>query len=108
VPAHPAGTALVLAYGVTIRDEAHGSTSVGRPIRTMSGELVLVAGRPCDPPGCAVSADPQLSCGPLLLSNQNERSRGCVIGMDIHRTFAEVVSFSNSQMKGRHRPREVT
>ena len=31
-----------------------------------------------------------------------------VIGMDIRRTFAEVVSFSNSQMKGRHRPREVT
>ena len=23
VPAHPAGTALVLAYGVTIRDEGH-------------------------------------------------------------------------------------
>jgi hypothetical protein len=35
-----------------------GSTSVGRPIRTMSRELVLVAGRPCDRPGCAASADP--------------------------------------------------
>ena len=35
-----------------------GSTSVGRPTRTLSCELVLVAGRPCDPPGCAESADP--------------------------------------------------
>jgi hypothetical protein len=35
-----------------------GSTSVGRPIHRMSRELVLVAGRPCDPPGCAASADP--------------------------------------------------
>jgi hypothetical protein len=35
-----------------------GSTSVGRPIRIMSRELALVAGRPCDRPGCAESADP--------------------------------------------------
>ena len=35
-----------------------GSTSVGRPMRTLSRELVFVAGRPCDSPGCAVSADP--------------------------------------------------
>ena len=30
----------------------------GRPIHTMSCELVLVAGRLCDSPGCAESADP--------------------------------------------------
>ena len=35
-----------------------GSTSVGRPIYSMSRELALVAGRPCDRPGCAVNADP--------------------------------------------------
>jgi hypothetical protein len=35
-----------------------GSTSVGRPIHIMSRELALVAGRPCDQPGCAESADP--------------------------------------------------
>jgi hypothetical protein len=35
-----------------------GSTSVGRPMHIMSRELALVAGRPCDPPGCAESADP--------------------------------------------------
>ena len=31
---------------------------VGRPMHTMSCELVLVAGRLCDSPGCAVSANP--------------------------------------------------
>jgi hypothetical protein len=31
----------------------------------MSRELVLVAGRPRDLPGCAESANPQLSCCPL-------------------------------------------
>lgn len=30
----------------------------GRPIHTMSRELVLVAGRLCDSAGCAVSANP--------------------------------------------------
>src|SRR5271168_947986 len=35
VPAHPAGTALVLAYGPS-GTRGTGSTSVGRPIRTMS------------------------------------------------------------------------
>ena len=30
----------------------------GRPVHTMSCELALVAGRLCDSPGCAESADP--------------------------------------------------
>lgn len=30
----------------------------GRPMHTMSCELVLVAGRLCDSPGCAASANP--------------------------------------------------
>ncbi len=30
----------------------------GRPMHTMSCELVLVAGRLCDSPGCAEGADP--------------------------------------------------
>jgi hypothetical protein len=37
---------------------APGAREVGRPMHTMSRELVLVAGRPCDLPGCAESADP--------------------------------------------------
>jgi hypothetical protein len=37
---------------------APGAREVGRPMYTMSRELVLVAGRPCDLPGCAESADP--------------------------------------------------
>ena len=63
VPAHPAGTALVLAYGVTIRDQGHREHVSGQADPYDGRELVLVAGRPCDPPGCAVSADPWLSCG---------------------------------------------
>ena len=59
VPARPAWIALVLAYGVTIRDEGHREhEKVGRPMHIMSWELALVAGRPCDLPGCAASADP--------------------------------------------------
>lgn len=38
--------------------EAPGARSAGRPIYTMSCELALVAGRLCDSPGCAASADP--------------------------------------------------
>ena len=38
--------------------EAPGARSAGRPMYMMSCELVLVAGRLCDSPGCAVSADP--------------------------------------------------
>lgn len=34
-----------------------GALRVGRPY-TLSCELVLVVGRPCDPPGCAASANP--------------------------------------------------
>ena len=37
---------------------APGAREVGRPMYSMSRELVLVAGRPCDLPGCAASADP--------------------------------------------------
>ena len=38
--------------------EAPGARSVGRPMYSMSCELALVAGRLCNSPGCAVSADP--------------------------------------------------
>ena len=48
----------IVAYGATIGTEAPGARSAGRPIHTMSRELVLVAGRLCDSPGCAVSANP--------------------------------------------------
>jgi hypothetical protein len=48
-----------LAYGAIIRDEGHWEhVKVGRPFHKMSCELALVAGRPCDLPGCAASADP--------------------------------------------------
>jgi hypothetical protein len=48
----------IVAYGATIGTEAPGARSAGRPIRTMSRELEFVAGRLCDSPGCAESANP--------------------------------------------------
>ena len=40
------------------RDRGTGSTKgAGRPMRSMSRELELVAGRLCDSPGCAESAN---------------------------------------------------
>ena len=48
----------IVAYGATIGTEAPGARSAGRPIHTMSRELELVAGRLCDSPGCAESANP--------------------------------------------------
>ena len=55
----PAASGELAAYGATIRDRGAGSTKVwaGRS-RTMSRELELVAGRLCDLPGCAASANP--------------------------------------------------
>jgi hypothetical protein len=55
----PGWDRLIPAYGATIRDEGHRERVkwAGRSY-TMSRELVLVAGRPCDLPGCAASADP--------------------------------------------------
>ena len=35
-----------------------GAHEVGRPPYLMSRELALLSGRPCDQPGCAVSANP--------------------------------------------------
>ena len=56
VPVVPAG---VLAYGATIRDRGTGEHVRGQAgNRTMSCELELVVGRPCDPPGCAARANP--------------------------------------------------
>ena len=37
---------------------ASGAREVGRPPYLMSCELALLSGRPCDQPGCAVSANP--------------------------------------------------
>ncbi len=50
---------VVAVYGATIRDRRHREhEGAGRPVRTMSCELALLAGRLCDSPGCAVRADP--------------------------------------------------
>ena len=45
-------------YGSEHQDRGVGSTEGGQAELTMSCELALLSGRPCDLPGCAVSADP--------------------------------------------------
>jgi hypothetical protein len=49
----------IMAYAASIRDRGTGSMKVraGRSY-SMSFKLGLVAGRLCDSPGCAESADP--------------------------------------------------
>ncbi|MBB4397189.1 hypothetical protein GGD62_006322 [Bradyrhizobium sp. ERR14] len=54
----PAAVFYIVAYGATIGTEAPGARSAGRPMYSMSRELELVAGRLCDSPGCAESANP--------------------------------------------------
>ncbi len=58
----------------------------------MSCELVLLRGRPCDWPDCAASANPFLSFPPGgFLINHFEWSLGVrSIGMDVHRSFAQI------------------
>src|SRR5438874_12911602 len=58
VPSRSAGIGLVPAYGATIRDEGHWEHASGQADTHHDRELALVAGRPCDLPGCAASADP--------------------------------------------------
>lgn len=66
----------------------------------MSCELVLVAGRPCDSPGCAESANPQLSCRPQLpLFDQQEALMRRVVRIGIHRTFGEVVYWEDGRVR---------
>lgn len=44
----------IVAYGARHREHE----GAGMPIHTMSHELQLLAGRLCDSPGCAESANP--------------------------------------------------
>ena len=58
MPSVPFSCATDLAYDELIQDRGIGSTEVGRPLLSLSCELVLLSGRPCDQPGCAASANP--------------------------------------------------
>src|SRR6476620_1215018 len=57
VPAHPAWTALVLAYGVTIRDEGHREHVSGQADLYDEPRARVSSWPPLQPNGCAVSAD---------------------------------------------------
>ena len=101
VPAHPAGTALVLAYGATIRDEGHR-------------EHVSGQADPYDEPRARVSSWPPLrptrlrrERGSVVVvwptapvePQEEEQEMQRVIGMDIHRTFAEVVFWEAGRLR---------
>ena len=68
---------------------------------TLSRELEFVAGRLCDLPGCAESAESVVVVSPhapFSLIGKEEIVRR-VIGMDIHRTFAEVVVWEDGRLR---------
>jgi hypothetical protein len=48
MPSVPFSCATDLAYDELIQDRGIGSTEVGRPLLSLSCELVLLSGRPCD------------------------------------------------------------
>lgn len=66
----------------------------GRPMHTMSCELMSVAGRLCVSPGCAVS--PPL---PLRPTEEGDIGIRRVIGIDVHRTFGEVVIWEDAILR---------
>jgi len=58
---------------------------------TLSRELVLAVGRPCDPPGCAASTSPY--CCSVPLSPDSDLKRGTVmqiVELDVSRSVAEI------------------
>src|SRR2546428_14196671 len=66
----------------------------------MGCEPALVVGRPCDFPGCAVSANPKVSfCPAVPARGREERAMGRCIGMDIHRDFAQVAVVENGLLR---------
>jgi transposase len=69
----------------------------------MSCELALVIGRPCDQPGCAASADPYVSYCPRRLLMRNWRRNMRVIGLDVHRSFAQVAELKDGVLRQRGR-----
>src|SRR3712207_5424220 len=67
----------------------------------MGCEPEPLSGRPCGSPGCAVSADPQLPCCPPapLTSADGERRRPMrIVGLDVHRVFAEAVMLDEGKV----------
>ena len=75
---------------------------MGRPICTMSRELVLLAGRPCDLPVWAVSPNPYLSFVPassIRSKRVREESQMRFFGLDVHRDFCEVAVAEDGELR---------
>jgi transposase len=67
----------------------------------MGFEPDVVHGRPCDPPGCAESTNPSLSCVPPLSLIDVDRKGEVVrcIGLDVHRDFCEVAIAEDGRVR---------
>ena len=102
MPARPARTALVLAYGVTIRDEGHREHVSGQADLYDEPRARVVSWPPLRPTrlrrerGSVVVVSPTAPVEPQQRGAQ-EMQR--VIGMDIHRTFAEVVFWEAGRLR---------
>lgn len=82
------------------RDGGVGSTKRRQAVLTMSCELAL--GRPYDLPGCAASANPYMSCKPAG-SHHQEGGSMRIVGMGIHRSFAQVAVLEDGRITGDQR-----
>src|SRR5215210_3560131 len=66
----------------------------------MGCEPEPLSGRPCGSPGCVASADPSLPCCPPAPVNSTGGGRLMrVVGLDIHRVFAEAVMLEDGAVR---------
>ena len=74
-----AAVSMIAAYGATIRDRRHREhEGAGRPIRTLSSELVFVAGV------CLMGARPKQRCEARPQESQSERAAALsLVGLDL-------------------------
>src|SRR5918911_4720167 len=66
----------------------------------MACEPEPLSGRPCGSPGCAASADPQVPCcppAPVISRGGGRHMR--IVGLDIHRVFAEAVILEDGKTR---------
>src|SRR5215216_3866863 len=67
----------------------------------MGFEPGLFSGRPCDLPGCAVSADPSMSFAHRFSprSTTAKRDRVRAVALDVHRDFCEVAIVAEGKLR---------
>src|SRR5438105_2087011 len=101
VPSRSAGIGLVPAYGATIRDEGHWEHASGQADTHHEPRARVSSWPPLRPTRLRCERGSVVVVLPTAPATAQERSRGCnrVIGMDIHRTFAEVVFWEEGRLR---------